>query len=202
MISIEEVHKLVSIFYQPEFKTFYVNSSDGEKFTMPSGVFVSLGITTSMEVLKSIRGVINTGDEYSAELVEIVSKRIAGTQYMNSVTRHNLEEQYKAKVESPENTLDELGAKKELERLGKIVQDSSNDFLDDNIQKVIIDYNSLKKVVEKLDHISGGWDNHRIVYRGESGYGFYHLLVNYEKRNDLEYRVGIYVTQKNEGRTT
>ena len=112
MISIEEVHKLVSIFYQPEFKTFYVNSSDGEKFTMPSGVFVSLGITTSMEVLKSIRDVINTGDEYSAELVEIVSKRIAGTQYMNSVTRNNLEENYKAKVESPENTLDELGEKK------------------------------------------------------------------------------------------
>lgn len=196
MINIDEVHRLVSIFYQPEFKTFYVNSVDGEKFTMPTGVFVSLGITTSMEVLNSIKDVINTSDEYSAELVEIVSKRVSGIQYMNLVTKIG-PTQYKAQLDEKTPTFGKVEAEEELERLRK---ESGNFEVAPAFMENINEITSLKRVIDKLDQIDGGWENHRIIKRSD-GYGFYHLHVNYEKRDGLEYRVGIYVTPKNEGKT-
>ena len=80
----DKIHELVEVFYQRRFKTFYVNSTDGKTFTTPSGVFVSLGITTPMRVLWDMQKVLET-QGYNTCLAEIKSDIIGG-QYMNIVT--------------------------------------------------------------------------------------------------------------------
>ena len=42
MIDKDKIHNLVGVFYQPTFKTFFINSVDGETFIKPIGIFVSL----------------------------------------------------------------------------------------------------------------------------------------------------------------
>ena len=49
---------IVELFYQPPFKIFNVNSVDGETLVRPFGYFISLGITTSFDILKNIRDLI------------------------------------------------------------------------------------------------------------------------------------------------
>ena len=93
-INRDKVHSLVEVFYQPSFKTFYVNSVDGETFVKPVGVFVSLGITTSLKVLEDIKNIISGSEGYSATLAEIKSKKVAG-QFLNTVTCTTGPKQYK-----------------------------------------------------------------------------------------------------------
>ena len=81
MISRENIHDLVSIFYRPTFKTFYVNSLDGVNMKKPYGVFVSLGMTTSLETLNNIKDIISDSKDYNAVLAEISSRRV-GNQFI------------------------------------------------------------------------------------------------------------------------
>ena len=103
----DRIHELVEIFYQRRFKTFYVNSENGKTFSTPSGVFVSLGITTPLRVLWDMQKVLS--QEYNACLAEIKSD-IVGGQYMNIVTDRKEDEiaQYiiDSGVESKRITID------------------------------------------------------------------------------------------------
>lgn len=190
MISRENIHDLVSIFYRPTFKTFYVNSLDGVNMKKPYGVFVSLGMTTSLETLNNIKDIISDSKDYNAVLAEISSRRV-GNQFINTLTNTKNPEQYRLK--SPDSGLfDETGAKKELERLkGLMNPGSSLETLEEYAPKVT----RLQYLIDKLDE-SGGWSAHNIQLSG-SEYRIYHLFVNYEKRDDgLEYRLGIFVDEK------
>ena len=65
---------IVELFYQPPFKIFNVNSVDGETLVRPFGYFISLGITTSFDILKNIRDLISKSDYgFEARLVELES---------------------------------------------------------------------------------------------------------------------------------
>ena len=59
MIEKTRIQELIKVFYQQPFKIFYVNSEDGENFIKPKGLFISLGITTSMKTIESIGQVIS-----------------------------------------------------------------------------------------------------------------------------------------------
>ena len=197
MINREKVHDLVSVFYQPVFKTFYVDSHDGDSIDAPFGVFVSLGITTSMETLKNICNTIAISKDFDAVLGEISSKRV-DNQYLNTLVKTKDLKQYK--LEEPVSGLmNEKEAKEELTRL----KDSMTTDTDlDTLERLAPKISKLQYLISRLDE-SNGWDAHNIQ-KEDSGYRIYHLYVNYEKRGDLEYRIGIFVTDKNheEGNNT
>lgn len=189
MIIKEKIDGIVEIFYQQNFKTFYVNSTDGKSFVKPFGVFVSLGITTSMKSLEDIRSVISSTGDYSAVIAEISSKRV-GSQFLNTPT--NLESPKQYTLENfDDNVLDKEEAEKELQQLkDKMNTEEDVDILQTYAPKV----SKLQDLINKLT-TTNGWDSHRIQRDGES-YRIYHQNVNYKKEGDIEYRIGIFVSEK------
>ncbi len=190
----DTIHELVEVFYQRRFKTFYVNSVDGKTFTTPSGVFVSLGITTPMRVLWDMQKVLEA-QGYEACLSEIKSD-IVGGQYMNIVTNRKESDigQYIIDLSQyPEKVMNEVEAKELLEMLkAKVNNDAPVEVLRELAPKV----GKLQQVIEKLDN--SGWDRHLIQIDELGDYKIFHTKVNYLKDplTGSEYRIGIYVTEK------
>lgn len=158
-INRDKVHSLVEVFYQPSFKTFYVNSVDGETFVKPVGVFVSLGITTSLKVLEDIKNIISGSEGYSATLAEIKSKKVAG-QFLNTVTCTTGPKQYKI-TNLSEDIMGEEESKAELERMKNLMNPSQNlDILKEYAPKI----SRLQDLIDKLTS-THGWDAHLIQKR-------------------------------------
>ena len=188
-ISRERIHDLVAVFYHPTFKTFYVNSKDGINSIKPIGVFVSLGITTSLDVLENIRDILDGNKEYRARLVEISSRRV-DNQFINTIQSFE-PKQYHLEEPIPD-LLSREEAISELSRIqSEIPDDPDLQVLSEKAPLV----RRLKYLIEKLDE-SNGWDAHKIQKEEAQGYRIYHMYVNYEKRGNLEYRIGIFVDGK------
>lgn len=189
-INREKIHDLVEVFYQPTFKTFYINSTNGTTFIKPIGVFVSLGITTSMKVLEDIKSIINSTEEYEATIVEISSKRVAG-QFLNTIINREDPKQYKLTSFS-ENIMDEKKSKEKLEEMKNLMSPEQD-------LEVLRTYapriSRLQDLIDKLT-TTNGWDAHLIQEKEDGEYRIYHQYVNYRKDGDIEYRVGIYVCEK------
>lgn len=188
-INRDEVHSLVEVFYQPSFKTFYVNSVDEETFVKPVGVFVSLGITTSLKVLEDIKNIISGSEGYSATLAEIKSKKVAG-QFLNTVTCTTGPKQYKI-TNLSEDIMGEEESKAELERMKNLMNPSQDlDILKEYAPKI----SRLQDLIDKLTS-THGWDAHLIQKEASGDYRIFHQYINYKKEGELEYRVGIFVTE-------
>lgn len=188
-INRDKVHSLVEVFYQPSFKTFYVNSVDGETFVKPIGVFVSLGITTSLKVLEDIKNIIAGSEGYKAVLAEIESKKVAG-QFLNTVTCTVDPKQYKIENLS-EDIMNESESRAELEKM-KGMMDPSQDL--DILKEYAPKISRLQDLMDKLTS-THGWDAHLIQKEKSGDYRIFHQYINYKKEGDLEYRVGIFVTE-------
>lgn len=190
-ISRDKIHSLVEVFYQPSFKTFYVNSVDGETFVKPIGVFVSLGITTSLKVLEDIKNIIAGGEGYNAVLAEIESKKVAG-QFLNTVVCTMNPKQYKI-TNFTEDIMNESEAMAELERMKGLMNPSQDlDILKEYAPKI----SRLQDLIDKLTS-THGWDAH-LIQKEESGdYRIFHQYINYKREGELEYRLGIFVTENN-----
>ena len=189
-INREKIHDLVEVFYQPTFKTFYINSTNGTTFIKPIGVFVSLGITTSMKVLEDIKEIINSTEEYEACLVEISSKRVAG-QFLNTIINKEEPKQYKL-TDFSDNIMNEEESKKELEKMKELMSPEQ----DLGILKTYAPRISrLQDLIDKLT-TTNGWDAHLIQNCGDGEYRIFHQFVNYRKDGEIEYRLGIYVKDK------
>lgn len=188
-INRDKVHSLVEVFYQPSFKTFYVNSVDGETFVKPIGVFVSLGITTSLKVLEDIKNIIAGSEGYKAVLAEIKSKKVAG-QFLNTVTSTMDPKQYKIENLS-EDIMNESESRAELEKM-KGMMDPSQDL--DILKEYAPKISRLQDLMDKLTS-THGWDAHLIQKEKSGDYRIFHQYINYKKEGDLEYRVGIFVTE-------
>lgn len=183
----EEVHEIVSIFYQPTFKTFYVNSVDGKTFVKPLGVFVSLGITTSVKVLEKIQNILN--EKYNACLAEISSIKV-GEQFLNTLVNTTSPKQYEL-TEFGNNVLDKDGAQKEIGRMRNLMNpEESLAVLQEYAPKI----SRLQDLIEKLD-ADNGWKDH-MIQEEDDDYRIFHKKVNYKKEGDVEYRLGIYVSEK------
>lgn len=189
-INREKIHDLVEVFYQPTFKTFYINSTNGTTFIKPIGVFVSLGITTSMKVLEDIKEIINSTEEYEACLVEISSKRVAG-QFLNTIINKEEPKQYKL-TDFSDDIMNEEESKKELEKMKELMSPEQ----DLGILKTYAPRISrLQDLIDKLT-TTNGWDAHLIQNCGDGEYRIFHQFVNYRKDGEIEYRLGIYVKDK------
>ena len=189
-INREKIHDLVEVFYQPTFKTFYINSTNGTTFIKPVGVFVSLGITTSMKVLEDIKSIINSTEEYEATIVEISSKRVAG-QFLNTIINRENPKQYRL-TDFSDDIMDEKKSKEKLEEMKNLMSPEQD-------LEVLRTYapriSRLQDLIDKLT-TTNGWDAHLIQEKDDGEYRIYHQYVNYRKDGDIEYRVGIYVKDK------
>lgn len=179
----DKIHDLVEIFYQkPPFKTFYVNSLDGENFVKPIGVFVSLGITTSPRVLNEIKEILCQIPDLTARVAEIQSTRVAG-QFMNYVLPGDTPGQYTVEPESvlPSIVLGKESATAELNHLSETSPGEAV---------------KLREIVERIEGSPTGWSGMSVMkLPGDSGYRVFHKTVNYKREGDHEYRLGIYVEE-------
>ena len=188
----DKLCSIVEVFYQSSFKTFFINSIDGENFIKPVGIFVSLGITSSMDVIESVRNSIqNAAPEYTAKVVEISSKKVLG-RYLNTVT-NNVPSQY-ILTEFPEGALDKDSAEEELKKLkAMLTPDADMKTLQETTLKV-------QRLNELLSRFSDDtWNSHFIVPGDDNDYKLFHKYVNYrsegEGDNMVEYRIGIFVIE-------
>lgn len=189
MVSREKIHELVKLFYQQTYKTFYVNSLDGKEFTQPQGVFVSLGMTTSMKTLDYIKNLL-ANSRYNAKIAEIKSIKI-DDQFLNTLTDCD-PKQYRLS-EIPSTVMTKEETEKELQDLlQKVSKYSDLETISELSHKV----GKLQRLYNQLEE-SNGWGCHRIQRDGDMDYKIFHLYVNYKKDEDgTEYRIGIYVDEK------
>lgn len=192
MIDKEKVYSLVRVFYNPGFKTFYINSTDGKSIVNNLGVFVSLGITTSKSTIQRVCDAINNSGNYKARIVEISSVN-NGTEFVNCVTSNTDLSQYRTSELPEDEILDRSASLLELAKLrGEMKPDSPVELLSELAPRV----SKLSYFVDELDK-TNGWDSHSIQrLDGGKNYRVYHLYLNYKKVEDVEYRLGIYVEQK------
>jgi hypothetical protein len=178
----DRIHELVEIFYQkPPFKTFYVNSTDGETFVKPTGVFVSLGITTSMKTLEDLRDILSKTPGIKSSIVEIESVKVAGT-FMNHIINTN-PTQYEVDPETvkPNTVLTKEETEEELKSLEKIGKRD--------------EATKLKDAITRVQESPEPWTTHSVMKLESGGYRVFHRYVNYKKSDDTEYRLGIYVEE-------
>lgn len=193
-INREKIKELVEIFYQPVFKTFYINSLDGITLVKPDSVFVSLGMTTSMKGIEGMRDIIESSGGYEAEIVEISSRKILG-QFINKVTKKS-PSQYEV-TELPEGVMDRDKALEEVENLREMLSVDQDISI---LNKVAPKVNQLQKMINKFDQ-QGLWEEQYILKpEDESGCEYKVFLKHVNYRQDpntgLEYRIGILVREK------
>ena len=184
----DKIHSLVSVYYQPSFRTFYVNSEDGSTFVKPIGIFVSLGITTSKKTLDDIRTIIENHG-YKTELAEISSvKDSSSDQFLNRLINTGNPDQYLVTDYDKDTIMDKEESMKELNRLKSLLTpDQELNVLKEISPKV----SKLIDLINKLD--PDGWDSHYIQKEGND-YRIFHRYINYKREGDVEYRIGIFVS--------
>ncbi len=189
MISRQKIHRLVESVYNYIFKVFNVVESTDKPNNLV-GVFVSLGITTQLDTIRSIKDIFDNMKEYSAKVVEIVSEKVGDT-YVNTVHEEVNPGQYRLK-DLPEDLMNREEAVSDLEGKKEDIN-PQNDI--DSLIKCGVCVQKLQDLIGKLDE-SNKWDSHLIQKLGECDYRIFHLDLNYEKRGDLEYRLGILISEK------
>jgi len=191
MVNREDVNEIVSIFYQKtKYKLFNVNSIDGEEFTKPLGIFVSLGMTTSLKQIQDITSAISRCKGYTARVAELGSIKIGGI-YLNYLTKVDSIQQYPLDEKGDDKLMnrDEV-----LEMISKLVDQSKDpNASQSELVEISGKLNKLTYLNNQLEE-SGGWGTHAIREEDED-YKIYHLRLNYKKDPDsnIEYRIGIFV---------
>ena len=183
----DKIYSLISAFYQPTFKTFYVNSTDGLDLVKPLGVFVSLGMTK--KTLDDIRVIIENHG-YSAVISEIAStKDTVSDQFLNRLTGNSNPDQYLMDVEDKVFLKNVSEANEELNKLKNLLTlDQDLSVLKDISPRV----SKLVDLINKLE--PDGWDSHYIQKEDNGDYKIFHRYINYKKVDDVEYRIGIFVS--------
>ena len=173
-INKDKIQNLVSVFYRNTFKIFYINSCDGENFVKPFGVFVSLGITTSIKTLNDIKDIIRSNG-YDACLAEISSKKSSG-QYLNTLATVDIVKQYDSEVCDGGSYMDKKKAESRLLELrSQITSEQDLQLLKELVPKI----SHLEDIMNKLNS-NFGWDTH-LIKESDDNYQLYHKLVNYKK---------------------
>ena len=175
IIDKEQIHELVGLFYTTPYKTFYVHSTDGKSFNKPTGVFVSLGITTSLKSIESIKDILDNYQGFAAEVVEIKSTKVSG-QFLNVISKKDNISQYDMEV-IPEKCFN---------------REESLEYF----PKTSIEEHKWKALFEKIDASENSWED-KLLQDENGEVRIFHKKVNYRKsqEEDAEYRIGIYVTE-------
>lgn len=177
---------IVELFYHSPFKIFNVNSVDRETLVRPFGYFISLGITTSMESLKNIRDIIGKSDYgFEAKIVELESiKSEEYGDFLNVITNKTEEEITKYPSTPPENI--KVYTKEKAQKL----YDEMTEKIDSGDYSISPIRQKLSEVLKKIEN----WDEHSVQIK-DGQPGIFHKYINYQKIDESEFRIGIYVTK-------
>lgn len=187
-----ELKKIVELFYQHDFKIFYINSTDGKNFLKPSKAFISLGITTNPKTLQYIANSITlVNKKLKCTLGEIKSTVKGKNQYLNSIVQifdRNDIVQYKQEV--PKGALNETSADEFLENLKIVLEKTKETHGIGSIEAINIskDIKELESLVNRYRDCSDIW-----YYKENNNWTVFHECINYKKKKDGEYRLGIIV---------
>lgn len=192
----KKLEHLVGVIYRTPFKIFEVNSEDGVNLCQPLGYFLSLGMTSDIQMLESIRDFINKTEEFQAKLVEIKSISLGVAHYVNSITKEEpVETIIPYRIENvPENSYDREGS---INLINKCDQE-----LKDIIKRGEEIPRSLTNRLSKLNNLftqveqKMGWNDHRILITPPENVILYHMNVNYKQEGESHYRIGVFVTEK------
>ena len=152
-----------------EITRLFVRSKEFKIFEItPSGWFVSLGLTTSLNTLEKLKDVFKNSDyDFKiADLAKMKSIRLEDGTY--------------------ENVIEELGFKEKFdtnELPGCII-------LGEEAKE---EYPEISEAIESSD---GKWENHGILVSPDKEPVLFYKKVNYKKVDNLEFRLGIYVLPK------
>lgn len=193
-INKDELKKIVELFYQHDFKIFYINSIDGKNFLKPSKAFISLGITTNPKTLQYIANsitLVNKG--LKCTLSEIKSIAKGENQYLNSIVQifdRNDMVQYKQEV--PNGALSRTNADGFLENLKVVLEEAKETHGIGSIEAL-----NINKEIEELEALINRYrDSEDIWYYKENNkWTIFHECINYRKKKDGEYRLGIIVEE-------
>lgn len=178
---------IVELFYQSPFKIFNVNSIDSKTMVKPFGYFISLGITTSLDSLKTIRDYISKSDYgIDARIVEICSTRSDKYgDYLNVLLPTKEDEITKYPSLIPDGT--QVLEKDQVEELlGELqVKIQEGDFGLSPLRQ---------KICDTMEKIGDDWDSKALQIK-EGVVGVFHKYVNYKRDDSSEYRIGIYATK-------
>jgi len=196
MINKKQVEELVSIFYQPTFKVFYINADHEYNMVKPAGVFVSLGLTSTLATIDSVkRSLEGLGKGYITSFAVLATKR-TNANFLNRIDKcMELEDVEQFRLENvPKEVMEREEAVKCLEEL-RAELDKHTDLT--KIAGVATRVRKLETLIEKIDK-ELGWDRYGIIPDPTTNsYMYFHKFVNYMKKDDIEYRIGIYVTNAN-----
>ena len=105
LINKEMITRVVDELYPSKYKIFTINSEDGINIVKPIGLFVSLGITTSMSTIQMICKKINSSLNISSYVSEIESRMVSGV-YVNKITKTEDVSQYDSGILSNGTLID------------------------------------------------------------------------------------------------
>lgn len=190
----DELKKIVELFYQHDFKIFYINSTDGKNFLKPSKAFISLGITTNPKTLQYIANsitLVNKG--LKCTLSEIKSIAKGENQYLNSIVQifdRNDMVQYKQEV--PNGALSRTNADGFLENLKVVLEEAKETHGIGSIEAL-----NINKEIEELEALVNRYRDSEDIwyYKVNNKWTIFHECINYRKKKDGEYRLGIIVEE-------
>lgn len=193
VIDRESIKRTVEVFYQGPFKVFTVNSEDNETFCREKkGVFVSLGLTTSLETITEIKDILNKVPGVKARIAELKSSRVYG-QFLNTITEREESGVKPYVLDYPENSYDRTATEALIKSLTDSCKSPDNSEIGETI-KEIQRIRELQSLLEGGD----GWKN-SVIFKNDSGdYKIFYKVSNYYPLNDEKdssYRIGIYVEE-------
>lgn len=189
----QEIENTVSLFYPSTVKVYYINSSNGKEYVPPyRRIFVSLGITSSIETISQIKDCLDSISYLNASLATIRTVRNSEGRYLNEVIRmgddYTQEDQYVATGLKDSTESDVI-----LDREAAL--DLSDKLTDDTNYELSY---QLKALISKFDE-KGCWSDLGISYNKEEKTVVpFHKYINYrqDKETGAEYRIGIVVEEK------
>lgn len=192
----DKIKEIVSVFYQAPFKVFYVNSEDGETFSVSENtrVFVSLGLSSPHQTLVDIKNILKSSG-YKVRLAELKSIR-NGNQFVNSITDKEEDQISMYSLEFPEGSYDKNGTDELLESLIKSCKNPDGTIQETGIKDLIKEIQSIKELQLKLN-TSNGWDSAAIIKDDNGDYKIFRKNSNFlQMPDDVSYRIGIYVEKE------
>lgn len=156
-----EVDNILSSVYGSGYKIYTVNSRDGVKPSSPIGLFLSLGLTTSLSTMSKLildLDKIFTGNK---SISEVISYSPNMGKYINYVTKKNVDYQFDSDYSLNHKLLNEKSAEKLLNELKSNIRNSKR--IDTDCNRIY----KLSSLIAKLK-VKYGWENYAIQIDGNT----------------------------------
>lgn len=196
LINKEMITRVVDELYPSKYKIFTINSEDGINIVKPIGLFVSLGITTSMSTIQMICKKINSSLDISSCVSEIESRMVSGV-YVNKVTKTENVSQYDSGILSNGTLID----KNQLLGMIKDVKDkmiTSND--DDEFMRynnILYKLSKISRKMKSSEPFSSG--NYSVIVNDANdrfNASIVNNKINYTQYNEINNGINIIVHKR------